>query len=81
MEIMRDGQEVFTGRTTLAEMKRQPKELINFLFRETSFADGVFLMTGTGIVPTSEFTLEAEDIVSISIDGIGKLTNPVASRK
>ena len=81
MEIMRDGQEVFTGRTTLAEMKRQPKELINFLFRETSFSDGVFLMTGTGIVPTSEFTLEAEDIVSISIDGIGKLTNPVASRK
>ena len=81
MEIMRDGQEVFTGRTTLAEMKRQPKELINFLFRETSFADGVFLMTGTGIVPTSEFTLEAEDIVTISIDGIGKLTNPVASRK
>ena len=78
---MRDGQEVFTGRTTLAEMKRQPKELINFLFRETSFADGVFLMTGTGIVPTSEFTLEAEDIVTISIDGIGKLTNPVASRK
>ena len=81
MEIMRDGQEVFTGRTTLAEMKRQPKELINFLFRETSFADGVFLMTGTGIVPTSEFTLEAEDIVTIFIDGIGKLTNPVASRK
>jgi 2-dehydro-3-deoxy-D-arabinonate dehydratase len=48
------------------------------LFRETSFPTGVFLMTGTGIVPGQDFTLQSGDEVSITIDGIGTLTNPVA---
>ena len=58
-------------------MKRTPKELIGFLFRETSFQQGVFLMTGTGIVPSNEFTLRSGDVVSISIDFIGTLVNSV----
>ena len=77
IEIKRDGHEVFTGQTTLSEMKRTPKELIAFLFRETSFQQGVFLMTGTGIVPSNEFTLRSGDVVSISIDFIGTLVNSV----
>ena len=58
-------------------MKRTPEELIGFLFRETSFQNGVFLMTGTGIVPSNEFTLQSVDVVSISIDFIGTLVNSV----
>ena len=59
-------------------MKRTPEELVEYLFRETSFPNGVFLMTGTGIVPGQDFTLQSGDEVSITIDGIGTLTNLVA---
>ena len=75
--IHREEKEVFSGKTTLSEMKRTPNELIGFLFRETSFPQGVFLMTGTGIVPSNNFTLQSGDVVSISIDLIGTLVNSV----
>jgi 2-dehydro-3-deoxy-D-arabinonate dehydratase len=75
--IHREEKEVFSGNTTLSEMKRTPNELIGFLFRETSFPQGVFLMTGTGIVPGNNFTLQSGDVVSISIDFIGTLVNSV----
>ena len=68
----------FTGSTTLDELKRDPKELVEFLFRDNSFPDGVFLMTGTGIVPGDEFTLLSGDEVRIAIEGIGTLKNHVA---
>ncbi len=35
-------------------------------------------MTGTGIVPGDEFTLQSGDVISITIDGIGTLVNPMA---
>ncbi|MBL62677.1 MAG: 2-hydroxyhepta-2,4-diene-1,7-dioate isomerase [Opitutae bacterium] len=78
LEICRQEQIVFTEAVLLRQMKRTPEELVDFLFRETSFTDGVFLMTGTGIVPGTDFTLLSGDQVSISIDGIGTLTNSVA---
>src|SRR5882672_6099000 len=71
LEIARQGKTVFKGNTTLAELKREPKELAKFLFRENSFPQGVFLMTGTGIVPKDDFTLTSGDAIRISIDGIG----------
>jgi 2-dehydro-3-deoxy-D-arabinonate dehydratase len=78
IEITRAGSAVFSGSTTLAELKRDPKTLAEFLFRDNSFPHGAFLMTGTGIVPGDDFTLAGGDIVSISIDGIGTLENTVA---
>jgi 2-dehydro-3-deoxy-D-arabinonate dehydratase len=78
MEIIRDGHTVFAGSTTLAELKREPQELIAYLFRSLSFPRGVFLMTGTGIVPQDDFTLTSRDIVRIAIDGLGVLENHVA---
>jgi 2-dehydro-3-deoxy-D-arabinonate dehydratase len=78
LEIGRQGKTVFTGSTTLAELKREPMELAKFLFRDNTFAQGVYLMTGTGIVPTNDFTLASRDIVRITIDGIGTLENYVA---
>jgi 2-dehydro-3-deoxy-D-arabinonate dehydratase len=75
LEITRTGKTMFAGTTTLAELKRDPKELAQFLFRDNSFPHGVFLLTGTGIVPQDEFTLSRGDTIRISIDGIGTLEN------
>ena len=77
IQIARGIAAVFEGSTTLAELKRDPTELASFLFRDNSFPDGAFLMTGTGIVPDDDFTLEQGDVVRISIDGIGTLENRV----
>lgn len=70
---------VFRGTTTIAQIRRTFDDLISYLWRHCSFPDGCFLLTGTGIVPPPPFTLEPGDRVSISIDGIGTLTNTVAS--
>lgn len=78
IQIVRKGTVEFSGTTTLTELKRDPKELVEFLFRDNSFPQGAFLMTGTGIVPGDDFTLAHGDIVRISIDGIGTLENTVA---
>ena len=77
-KIVRDGQVEFGGTTTLAELKREPALLAEYLFRENKFPAGCFLMTGTGIVPPDSFTLRLGDEVHISIDGIGTLVNRVA---
>lgn len=77
IEIARDSKTAFAGRTTLNELKRNPTELVDFLFRDNSFPDGVYLMTGTGIVPGDEFTLNHGDLIRITIEGIGTLENRV----
>jgi len=78
MEIIREGQQVFSGHTTLAQMKRTHTELVAYLFMEMSFDTGVFLMTGTGLVPPDSFTLKSNDEIRISIGDIGTLINTVA---
>jgi 2-dehydro-3-deoxy-D-arabinonate dehydratase len=78
LEVVRQGKTVFAGSTSLAELKREPQELAKFLFRDNSFPQGVFLMTGTGIVPGDEFSLASGDAIRIDIDGIGTLENHVA---
>ncbi|MBX6361459.1 MAG: fumarylacetoacetate hydrolase family protein [Acidobacterium ailaaui] len=78
LEIERQGGTAFSGKTTLAAMKRELQELVAYLFRDNSFPHGVFLMTGTGIIPDATFTLQRGDMVRIRMDGIGTLENPVA---
>jgi 2-dehydro-3-deoxy-D-arabinonate dehydratase len=78
VEIERRGSIVFSGSTNLAELKRPISELAEYLFRENSFPHGVFLMTGTGIVPPDEFSLAAGDRIRVIIDPIGTLENDVA---
>jgi len=80
LQIKRGSKEIFSGTIQLKRMKREFKELAAFLFRECDFTVGCFLMTGTGIVPPDEFTLQKDDEVNISIDGIGTLTNVVGMR-
>ena len=77
LTILRGGQRVFAGQTSVEQMARGFEDLTAWLGRDNSFPQGVFLLTGTGIVPASDFTLHADDVVEISIDGIGTLRNPV----
>jgi 2-dehydro-3-deoxy-D-arabinonate dehydratase len=78
MQIRRGGQVVFAGGTTLAQLRRRPDELVEYLFRDNAFPSGCFLMTGTGIIPPDDFTLRSGDEVAIDIPPIGTLVNPVA---
>jgi 2-dehydro-3-deoxy-D-arabinonate dehydratase len=77
MRILRGGEEVFAGETSLAQLKRTPEELVQWLFADNEFPDGVLLLTGTGLVPPGKFTLAAGDEISIRIDGVGTLVNVV----
>ena len=77
MKITRAGQSEFSAAITLAEMKRDPRVLIEYLYRDQSFPCGCFLLTGTGIIPPDAFTLQHGDEIQISIDGIGTLINRV----
>lgn len=78
IEIIRSGEIVFGGSIGIDQIKRSFEELVSFLYRECSFPHGSFLMTGTGIVPGSDFTLQSEDQIVITIDRIGALVNTVA---
>jgi 2-dehydro-3-deoxy-D-arabinonate dehydratase len=77
LEILRKGTAAFSAETTLAELKRTPVSLVEYLFRDNSFPTGAFLMTGTGIVPPDSFTLASGDRIRITIDPIGTLENEV----
>jgi 2-dehydro-3-deoxy-D-arabinonate dehydratase len=77
LRILRSNQTVFSGTTTLSELRREPETLVEYLFRDQTFPHGCFLLTGTGIVPPDSFTLHVNDEIHISIEGIGNLVNTV----
>ncbi len=77
LKITRSGEEKFSGETNVGQLKRGFDELAGFLFHSNEFPNGAYLMTGTGIVPDSDFTLQAGDEVAISIDGLGTLLNTI----
>ena len=77
LNISREDQVVFSGQTQLKMMKRQFNELVEYLYREMSFPLGCYLMTGTGVVPSGDFTLRSGDRVDISVQAIGLLSNYV----
>ena len=78
LTIERNAAIVFSGQTSLAQMKRTFGELVSFLFRDNEFPRGCFLLTGTGIIPPNEFTLAPGDSIEIRVQGIGVLANQVA---
>jgi len=77
LQIVRNESPVFAGETDLDQMKRGFEELIDWLIRENDLPTGAFLLTGTGVVPPDDFTLQDADTVHIEITGIGTLTNPI----
>ena len=81
MSIERNGAVHWQGETSMREFARRLDDLVRYLFREDDFPDGVILSTGTALVPETPFTLEAGDMVTIGIDGLGELRNPVIRGK
>ena len=77
IEIIRNEELVFSGEVRINQIKRKFTDLVEFLFRETTFPSGCLLMTGTGIVPPNDFTLHAGDEIKIRIEHIGELVNIV----
>jgi 2-dehydro-3-deoxy-D-arabinonate dehydratase len=75
--IRRGGEVLFADQSSTSQIHRTFDDLVTYLLRHNDFPHGVFLMTGTGIIPPSEFTLEHGDDVEISIDNIGSLRQPV----
>ena len=78
MTIQRGGKIVFEGQTVLGQMKKKPAALMDHLFRENDFPNGCLLMTGTGIVPPDDFTLQKDDEIHVTIGDIGTLVNRVS---
>jgi 2-dehydro-3-deoxy-D-arabinonate dehydratase len=74
-----DGAELFAGETSTAKMRRSFDELADWLTRENPVPPGSVLLTGTGLVPPSDFTLEPGHVVEIRVPGIGLLKNPVVT--
>ncbi len=77
MQIVRQGNVVFEGEVAIDQIKRKLTDLVSYLYRETSFPHGCLVMTGTGIVPSSDFTLKKDDEIRITIQHIGTLVNTV----
>ena len=81
MRIIRNGKELYNDSVSILKMKRKHRELVHFLYAENDFPKGCFLMTGTSLVPPSEFTLQVNDEVLIEISEIGLLRNIVGTKK
>ena len=77
MQILRDQKIVFEGQVAINQIKRKFQDLVSYLYRETSFPHGCLVMTGTGIVPSGDFTLQKDDEIRITIQHIGTLVNTV----
>jgi len=77
LAIDRDGATAFSGRTPISAINRKFGDLVAWLYRELEFPCGAYVMTGTGIVPPKEFTLQPGDRIEIEITGVGKLIQPV----
>jgi 2-dehydro-3-deoxy-D-arabinonate dehydratase len=77
IHIFREEKDVFSGSTTVDQIKRSFRELIDYLCRSQEFPHGAILLTGTGIVPGDDFTLRPGDRVRINISGIGSIENMV----
>lgn len=77
LQIHREGRIIFEGQTTVDQIKRRFEELVSYLYRSQTFPHGTVLLTGTGIVPGDNFTLQPDDKIRIEINGIGVLENTV----
>lgn len=78
LKILRNSESVFEGSININQIVRKFEDLVSFLYREYSFPSGSLLMTGTGIVPGNDFTLQKNDAIHITIEPIGTLINRVA---
>lgn len=76
-----DGRELFAGETSTEKMRRTPRELVEWVVRDNPVPPGSVLLTGTGLVPPDDYTLQPGHRVEITIDGIGTLVNTVGANE
>jgi 2-dehydro-3-deoxy-D-arabinonate dehydratase len=77
VEVLREGKRVWDGSTSTKMLHRRFDDLVSFLVRQMAFPDGAVLSTGTGLVPSLDFTLAVGDTVTVTVDAVGTLSNPV----
>ena len=77
LQIFRNDETAFSGTTRVAASNRTFQDLVAYLYRELDFPVGAYVMTGTGIVPASEFTLQPDDRIEIDISSVGTLIQKV----
>jgi 2-dehydro-3-deoxy-D-arabinonate dehydratase len=77
VRIERGGEAVFSGSTSIRDMKRSFEDLVAALFDELSHPAGAVLLTGTGVVPPDAFTLQDGDHVRIAVEGVGVLEHAI----
>jgi 2-dehydro-3-deoxy-D-arabinonate dehydratase len=77
LQIFRNDETAFSGTTRLSAINRTFQDLVSYLYRELDFPVGAYVMTGTGIVPASEFTLQPDDRIEIDISSVGTLIQKV----
>jgi 2-dehydro-3-deoxy-D-arabinonate dehydratase len=77
VRIERGGEAVFSGSTSIRDMKRTFEDLVAALFEELSHPAGAVLLTGTGVVPPDAFTLQDGDYVRIAVEGVGVLEHAI----
>ena len=77
MVIIRGGETIWQGTTETAQLHRKLDDLVDWLYRDLEFPDGAWLSTGTSLVPELPFTLADGDVVTITIPGVGELSNTV----
>ncbi|MFE4468637.1 fumarylacetoacetate hydrolase family protein [Leifsonia sp. NPDC056824] len=78
LRVERDSRTLVDDATSTASLARPLTELVEFLFRAENFPDGAWLSTGTGIVPADDFTLRVGDRVTVEVEDVSSVTNPVA---
>lgn len=77
IDITRDGDVVFSDRTSTAEMVRTCEELVGYWRRHNAVPRTAVLLTGTALVPPENVTVAAGDEVAIELESIGTLRNDV----
>lgn len=77
MTVERQGEAIFSGQSNVSGMVRKPAELTRVLHAAYPLPVGAWLLTGTSLVPPPPFAAQAGDIVTMEIDGLGRLVNHV----
>jgi 2-dehydro-3-deoxy-D-arabinonate dehydratase len=81
LRITRGDGVAWAGGTRTSQLNRPLPSLVDCLFAEEQFPDGVIISTGTGIVPEMDFTLQPGDLVTIEVEQVGTLANRVVAGK
>jgi 2-dehydro-3-deoxy-D-arabinonate dehydratase len=69
---------IFEGACSTAKLGRKIELLVEYLLRANPVPAGSVMLTGTGIIVNQEAALQAGDVVTITGDGLGSLSNEVA---